>query len=46
MKPESALPTPNLDIKHKFTSRNFDEFVNVMYPIFEDSLRRKNLPNS
>ena len=46
MKPESTLPTPNLDIKHKFTSRNFDEFVNVMYPIFEDSLRRKNLPNS
>ena len=41
--PES---TPQLDIYHKFKSRNFDEFVNVMYPIFEDSLRRKNLPNS
>lgn len=41
--PES---TPQLDIYHKFKSINFDEFVNVMYPIFEASFKKYNLPTT
>lgn len=38
--------TPKLDIYHKFKSRNFDEFVDVMYPIFEASFKKYNLPTT
>lgn len=47
LKPTSFQPKESsLDITHKFTSRNFDEFISVMYPIFEDSLKRKGLPTT
>lgn len=39
-----AETTPQLDINHKFSTRNFDEFVSVMYPIFEASFKKYNLP--
>lgn len=28
----------NLDIEHRFNSKNFNEFVSVMYPIFKEAL--------
>lgn len=42
----TAQPTQKLDIHHKFKSRNFDEFVNVMYPIFEASFKKYNIPTT
>lgn len=33
--------SPKLDIYHKFTTKDFDDFVRTLYPIFEDSLTRK-----
>lgn len=43
-------PTPQpdnkLDINHKFSTRNFDEFVSVMYPILEASFKKYNLPTT
>lgn len=33
--------TPDLDIYHKFSSRNYDEFVKVLYPIFEKALKKQ-----
>lgn len=37
-------PASQLDIYHKFNTRNFDEFINIMYPIFEASFNKYNLP--
>lgn len=42
----TAQPTQKLDVHHKFKSRNFDEFVNVMYPIFEASFKKYNIPTT
>lgn len=42
----AAQPAQKLDIHHKFKSRNFDEFVNVMYPIFEASFKKYNIPTT
>lgn len=41
-----AETAPQLDVHHKFNARNFDEFVNVMYPIFEASFKKYNLPTT
>lgn len=35
-----------LDIYHKFKSKDYDEFVRVMYPIFMVSLKKYNLPTT
>lgn len=42
----TAQPAQKLDVHHKFKSRNFDEFVNVMYPIFEASFKKYNIPTT
>lgn len=44
--PPSSNPQSQLDINHRFNSRNFDEFVEVMYPIFEASFNKYNLPTT
>lgn len=41
-----AQPAQKLDIYHKFKSRDFDEFVNVMYPIFEAAFKKYNIPTT
>ena len=35
-----------LDIYHKFDTRDFDEFVSIMYPIFAASFKKYNLPTT
>lgn len=42
----SVQPVQKLDIRHRFKSRNFDEFVSVMYPIFEAAFKKYNLPTT
>lgn len=45
-KPSPIVQAPSLDYTHKFEDRNFDEFVSVMYPIFEEALKNGGYPTT
>ena len=46
-KPSPSVPVQdNSKYTHRFKSKNFDEFVEVMYPIFEEALTSKGYPTT
>lgn len=41
-----VINSGNLDIYHRFSQKNFEEFVSVMYPIFEQALMKGGYPTT